>query len=57
MRNCVGSDRIGLDWFRGEELDWDWSEGRWFLGDGLLRHAGEEGEGFVYIWIERENSE
>lgn len=57
MGNCVGTDRS--DWVllvRGEGLDWDWSEGRWFLGDGLLRHAEEEG-GEVYIWIERESSD
>jgi hypothetical protein len=28
-----------------KDLDWDWSEGRWFLGDELLRHAEEEGGG------------
>jgi hypothetical protein len=49
MGNCVGgTDRIGFYWFVAKDLDWDWSEGRWFLGDGLLRHAEEEGGGFIY---------
>jgi hypothetical protein len=45
----VGSDRIGFYW--SAEKDWDWSEGgRWFLGDGLLRHAEEEGE-WRWWWV------
>jgi hypothetical protein len=51
-RKCVGTDRIGLGWLAAKDLDWDWGEGRWFLGDGLLRHAGEEGGGFV-LYMDR----